>query len=425
MPAYHLEDEFQNPLLESLALRFLVEGSRSSVDPFVATQFVRYKAVFDALEPLLLARQPLGDIDGLNEAIDGSAGVSGETIESVAAELSRLTRLRLLARFQEMAASTLFGGEKDPDKILSSLETGLGNVRRLIAPDEIPVRSAASLAIEVTQTAQRRSEERKRTGRSIQGIASGLTKLDELMNGFAPGLHVLAAGPGAGKTTLCLQWAVHAASIGHPVLYVTYENSPANLTLKLLASRSQQSPTQIERGFADIAALELAATDLAPALRRLTLLEGTRRTTLASIQQIVLASMGADFPAPLVVFDYLQRAAHGLGYEQLRHNVSAMAAEMRELASRLVCPLIAISSQNRSQGEYGRGGRPSLDSLKESGDLEYGADSVLILHPREAVSSSSDTARPMELSILKNRFGPLGKVNLIFRADHGTFREEA
>ncbi|WP_155121131.1 DnaB-like helicase C-terminal domain-containing protein [Bryobacter aggregatus] len=424
MPAYHLEDEFQNPQLESLALRFLVEGNRSAVEPFALNQFVRYESIFEAIEGLLLARKPLDGVAGLKEAIDASAGISGETIESVAAELSRLAQLRFLARFQEMAASQLFGGEKDPARILAALETGLNNVRRVMAPEGEGAVSAASLAVEVTRNAIRRFEERKRTGKSIQGVPSGLGKFDSLLNGFAPGLHVLAAGPGAGKTTLCLQWAIHAAENGHPVLYVSYENSPANLTLKLLASRSQQSPTQIERGFANIEALESAGAALSVALRRLHLLEGTRRTTLASIQQTVFGLMDQGDGVPLVIFDYLQRAAHGLGYEQLRHNVSAMSAEMREMANRLVCPLIAISSQNRSQGEYGRGGKPSLDSLKESGDLEYGADSVLVLHPRESSLASAE-ARPMELSILKNRFGPLGKVNLIFRADHGIFREEA
>ena len=424
MPAYHLEDEFQNPTHESLALRFVVEGARPGVAPFAVHQFVKYKAVFEALEAALLGGTSPEAVMGLREAIDASAGVSGETVDSVAAELDRLSRLRLLARFQEMSAATLFGGEKDPQTILAALETGLTNVRRLVTPGEAPAASAASLATIVTRTALERSEERKRTGRSIQGVPTGLTRLDAMMNGFVPGLHVLAAGPGAGKTTLCLQWALHAAEQGHPVLYVSYENSPANLTLKLLASRSQQSPTQIERGFADLDALDRAAAALAEPLRRLFLLEGTRRTTLASIQQMVAASIVPGAPAPLVIFDYLQRAAHSLGYEQLRHNVSAMSGELREMSNRLGCPIITISSQNRSQGEYGRGGRASLDSLKESGDLEYGADSVMVLHPRES-STASDQARPMELTILKNRFGPLGKLNLVFRADHGIFREEA
>lgn len=105
-----------------------------------------------------------GRLPRLKGITDGSAVVTGGMIESVAARLNRQTRLSLVARFQEMAATTLFSGEKDADKILSSLETGLGSVRRLIAPDEIPAVSFASLAIEVARTAQQHSEERKRTG---------------------------------------------------------------------------------------------------------------------------------------------------------------------------------------------------------------------------------------------------------------------
>jgi replicative DNA helicase len=61
--------------------------------------------------------------------------------------------------------------------------------------------------------------------------------------------------------------------------------------------------------------------------------------------------------------------------------------------------------------------------LKESGDLEYSADSVLFLHPSEQ-RSVTDPARAIDLTISKNRFGSLGKVSLIFRPDLGLFGEE-
>jgi len=139
----------------------------------------------------------------------------------------------------------------------------------------------------------------------------------------------------------------------------------------------------------------------------------------STLQRISRLSGGKT---PLLVFDYLQRAAHTLGYQQLRHNVSMMTAQLRELGQRTNSAVLAISSLNRAGGDYGRGGAAQLDSLKESGDLEYGADTVMLLYP-PAESTATAPAREVELKLAKNRFGPVGSLRLIFRPDLGVFRE--
>src|SRR5262249_24405494 len=98
---------------------------------------------------------------------------------------------------------------------------------------------------------------------------------------------------------------------------------------------------------------------------------------------------------------------------------------LHELALGLRSPVLALASQNRSAGNYGSGkGSAALDSLKESGDLEYAADVVLFLtEPQE--HRATPPARAEELPGAKNRPGDTGKVGLILRPDLGTMREEA
>jgi replicative DNA helicase len=55
-----------------------------------------------------------------------------------------------------------------------------------------------------------RVQQWKDTGKAVMGIESGLHGLDEILNGFCPGLHLLAGGPGVGKTSLCLQISINA-----------------------------------------------------------------------------------------------------------------------------------------------------------------------------------------------------------------------
>ena len=101
-----------------------------------------------------------------------------------------------------------------------------------------------------------------------------------------------------------------------------------------------------------------------------------------------------------------------------------MTAQLRDLAQRTEAAVLAISSLNRAGGDYGRGGAAQLDSLKESGDLEYGADTVMLLYP-PSESTATPPAREVELKLAKNRFGPVGSMRLIFRPDLGVFRERA
>ena len=88
-------------------------------------------------------------------------------------------------------------------------------------------------------------------------------------------------------------------------------------------------------------------------------------------------------------------------------------------------PGLILASQNRSAGNYGTGkGSAALDSLKESGDLEYAADVVLFLTEAQE-RCATPPARAVELTVAKNRQGDTGKLSLIFRPDLGTMREEA
>lgn len=121
-----------------------------------------------------------------------------------------------------------------------------------------------------------------------------------------------------------------------------------------------------------------------------------------------------------------QRKAVRERFEQGRfERVDMLGGLLRELALRLRSPVLALASQNRSAGNYGNGkGTAALDSLKESGDLEYAADVVLFLTEAQE-RLATPPARAVELPLAKNRHGDTGKLPLIFRPDLGTMREEA
>lgn len=402
--AFHLEDDFRQPELERSVLSWLAsdDGIRNRFCSLLTEHHFPTYA-----EHFLLVRQgsPLLDPAVASAPIpeDPSVAIAG---------LDEDLKRRSIARLQQSTAAELYSGEP-PAEILSRLAESVAQLRqREPAGVSAAALDGADLAGNVIEYARKRYLKREQTGKPVTGILTGLVTLDRMLNGLNPGLHVLAAGPGAGKTTLSLQLAVQAARDGHAVAYITYENSPANLMLKLLCAHAGLPTGEVERGYGDPARLEQAQQALAEPLSRMRFYAGSAQLDLARID------------AGLLVFDYLQRAAHAVGYEQLRHNVSAMTGSLRDWAMGREAAVLAISSLNRSASDYGRGGAVQLENLKESGDLEYGADTVLLLYP-PGESTATPPARDLELRLAKNRFGPLGSVRLIFRPDTGIFRERA
>jgi len=74
----------------------------------------------------------------------------------------------------------------------------------------------------------------------------------------------------------------------------------------------------------------------------------------------------------------------------------------------------------------GRKKKPQLSDLRESGEIEQTADLVLFIH-REDYYQNSESNRlpshysPTELVIAKQRNGPTGSVNFMFRKDISVF----
>jgi replicative DNA helicase len=415
---YRLSSEFTNAEAEALVLRAIASGDEEALRWLPQLKAEIFAIHGESFEDLRQGHPLPEDLAGeLAEELPGE-----HEFLNALETLGDLQRRRHLAQLQEDLAEALFDLNRPVAQAYGVLEEGVRKLVRQPAAG-VKVESGSELAAKVLAIAEKRLAQRRLTGKPVMGTPTGLPKLDQMLNGWFPGLHVIAAGPGVGKTTLCLQFAWHAAQEGLPVLYVSYENAASNLVLKLLCARAGLSPGDVERGFADMDKLDAVAHDHAATLQRIHVIEGDSRLRIADVEAILRERAAGAVPG-LVVFDYLQRAAHGLGYDQLRQNVSLMTGELRELSMRLDCPLIAISSQNRAQGDYGSGGSGALDSLKESGDLEYGADTVSLLYtPKDA--SAAPPAREIELKVAKNRFGATGAMRLIFRPDTGIFREKA
>jgi replicative DNA helicase len=424
MHTYHLQDEFtdssaERGLLAALAGHPQLYDELCDVlipDLFVSTQ--------DTWQPLVVAMEttqcPHVPTDWL----------PAPDPHTTAQRLVDLHQRRLLAVIEERLAQALFDETTPATDIVTLLEEEALHVQAALRNNTAGrLQWASALLPQVLADAEARRLQREATGSAVLGVPTGLAQLDNLLGGLTEGLYLLAGPPGMGKTTLALQIAA-AATTDVPVVVVTFEHAPENLTLKLLCARAGANLRDVQRGYADLAKLRRTAEVWAPVGQRLAVVEGGSQLTVTQVRAQARRAMRQHQAARcLVIVDYLQlwaKVAEDLrGNFSVRERVDMLGGLLRELALGLHSPVLALASQNRSAGNYGTGkGSAALDSLKESGDLEYAADVVLFLTEAQE-RLATPPARAVELTVAKNRHGDTGKVGLIFRPDLGTLREEA
>lgn len=257
-------------------------------------------------------------------------------------------------------------------------------------------------------------------------VPTGLSQLDaQLDGGLWPGVHVLVGGTGGGKTQLAMQSALHAAASGVPVAYALFEMSAEIGMLRILGELGDVAWGKLMRGQTtpdERARIEAAYTRVPGALH----FEAATpfAWSAANVTQLC-AALRQRYPAgpALLIIDYAQLA--GDLAEETRQRVMRVAyAAQREANHHRVAALI-ISSTARAgygtladmvkagglgdaPGPYGGARRVvkhphALIGLgKESGELEYSAESVTVLG---SGGESEETGRILVAATVKRRTG--------------------
>jgi len=274
-------------------------------------------------------------------------------------------------------------------------------------------------------------------GTTDTGLATGLDRFDSKTGGLRPGeLWILAARPAMGKSALAGQVAATVAGAGHAVALFSLEMPKEQYAQRLVAMRSGVDLTRLREGnvyqtgpgarpdewptIAE-AAKHLSATPLH--------LDDTPGITVASLRskcrRLASTAARADTPLGLVVVDYLQLMGSADRASNREAEVSAISRGLKRLAGELKVPVLALSQLNRQVETRGGDKRPRLSDLRESGAIEQDADGVLFLFRADAYRGpyeQNDGAA--ELSIAKQRNGPLGRVQLQFYGRCMRFTEE-
>lgn len=250
----------------------------------------------------------------------------------------------------------------------------------------------------------------------VPTLATPFHSLNYFLNGgFSPGeLIYLGARPGVGKTALGLELARCAAMKGKgAVIIISREMKNIALARRLVSQDARVPASAIKRG--ELSYMDRDAFKLSlERLRRLPIWFTDDAVSFTEIKTLV-SEIVAETPIALLIVDYLQLIRAPQEIKERRLQVESISQGLKMLAMQFQIPVLCLSSLSRGTAED-RNKRPTLASLRESGELEHDADVILLLHRNY---QDADT----ECNVAKNRDGRLGTARLVFQSDFVAFDE--
>lgn len=240
-------------------------------------------------------------------------------------------------------------------------------------------------------------------------IPTGIPRLDSILLGWVNGELILLAGkPGDGKTALAIQTLLTTAQNIGPAAILSLEMKEVGLKNRLLGQLTgldreavlrrpwpAKTEKQLQPASDYLAEVPLLIDDrsgLSP--------ERVYKTIISwPAQGVILGAV-----------DYVQLIRSGNDSRAVQ--VSEAVQAVKEGARDADIPILAICSTNRAAG-HRESTQPRLSDLKESGDLEYTADTVLMFHYPDG-GEGNENVRAADIHVMKQRNGPTGVVSVQF-----------
>jgi len=253
------------------------------------------------------------------------------------------------------------------------------------------------------------------------GHKTGFTDLDRMTGGLQRGdLIIVAARPSVGKTAFALNIASGHCVNGGTSHVFSLEMSTKSLLQRVISSTGKINGQKWRT-------MDFSATDYDNAMKaigiitewNLNIYDQTR--TINDIRSLVRKAIHDDPDGNhLIIIDYLQLLQTSGRYENRNLEVGAMTRELKLLTMELDVPIVLLSQLSRAV-EQRQDKRPMLSDLRDSGNIEQDADVVGFLYRDDYYNTESEQQNIIEIILSKQRNGPTGTVELMFKKEFGRF----
>ena len=264
-------------------------------------------------------------------------------------------------------------------------------------------------------------------------IKTGFPKLDRVTGGFMGGtLNIIASAQGIGKTTFIINMLSNiCGKLNKKVLFVPLEMSFMSLHAKIISCLSGVSFSEMMYGSKKLSTENWSLINDARAkaakfqIHRL----GEKEVSTNDIRSKVQSLGDID----MVIVDYMQLVKPVAKSNSMYENITNISRELKILSSEANIPFVVVASINREYSDRSDN-RAKISDIRGSGNIEYDADMVLLLH-RESAFREYDTGKDddeytfrhsADIVVAKNRFGESNlKIDLFFDGEKSIVREVA
>lgn len=410
-----LDEDFNDPaakFLFSLIRKVSVDGAMPSVT---------------AIEPLLRGQE----VDGLKDwrilarATQFVGDTSLDALQSNIRSLKEFSGRRRAVRLGEhlyVAGGVLF------NSLLDECESAIADLDGIAAQ----LRNAKPTSHTIGELSQR-VVDMLASGDITHLVDTGLSDLNKEIGGFARGeLTILAGRPGMGKTTLALSMLRQAARKGVTSTFFSMEMPSTAVAARLLSDAlfNSQMPVPYKDiirgdlpswGLERIQGVHTTLTDLPMLVDDQSGLTVSEIGVRARRYQDKLETQGRRLD--VICVDHLGFIRSTSAYKGQRHlELGEITKGLKALAKSLDVAVVALCQLNR-ENEKRENRRPELSDLRNSGEIEEDADTVIAAYrlayylekmhyeddekERKRLSDLEKASKIIEVIGLKTRNGPV------------------
>jgi replicative DNA helicase len=326
--------------------------------------------------------------------------------------------LRRLIKYGEETATAAYEDDKLAHEVLAKAQGDIFD----IAQDT--TKGDYSRISDIIERTRRETQEHHDSGRTLLGITTGFTKLDEKTSGFQKkDLIILAARPSMGKTALALNFALNAAiKENATVMFFSLEMGELPIGQRLMSIMASVSLKSIKDGsFIDNREDMQSYKDATAAFRDMKIF--IDETSGISVDEMTSKChrLRAEHGLDLVIIDYLQlmEITGSNRPENRTLEIAAISRRLKQMAKELDCPVMVLSQLTRDIEK--RKGSPVLSDLRDSGAIEQDGDLIMFIHNKTQKEADSDKDEERysfdynpetmrQILILKHRNGETGEV---------------
>jgi len=222
---------------------------------------------------------------------------------------------------------------------------------------------------------------------------------------------VIGARPGVGKTGFALNLLEDVAN-RYKCLYFNMEMSEQQILRRLVSINSKvplanlvNPESEYQKGLVRESVKEISN-------KNLKIFTGVQTTN--SIKQTIIRESKQEHVVCFI--DYVGLIA-GHNNKSSYERITTIVKELRQISMNFDCTIICLAQINRN-GE--KDSAPMLRDLKDSGELEQSAVSVMLLHNENATKEIEKKVEDLEVIVAKNRNGRTG----IIKVEYNQFNQQ-